>query len=125
MDKGVKILVVEDNFMNKVLVREMLTLNGYEILEAETGEEAVEMVLGKKESPDIILMDINLPVMDGITATKTIKAEEGFEDTYIIAITAAAMKGDEREFIERGFDGYVAKPIDMKKLIVAIEEGLA
>lgn len=123
MGKNKRILVVEDNFMNKVLVREMLTLNGYEVLEAETGEEGVEMVVS--ERPDLVLMDINLPAMDGITATKCIKEREGFADTYVIAITAAAMKGDERDLIAKGFDGYVAKPIEMKKLLEAIEEGLA
>ena len=122
MGKGARVLVVEDNFMNKVLVREMLVLHGYEVLEAETGEEAVDMIV--RERPDIVLMDINLPAMDGIAATKLIKEKEGFKDTYVIAITAAAMKGDERDFIDKGFDGYVAKPIDIKKLLEALEKGL-
>ena len=123
MGKGARVLVVEDNFMNKVLVREMLVLHGYEVLEAETGEEGVDMVVS--ERPDIVLMDINLPAMDGIAATKLIKEKEGFRDTYIIAITAAAMKGDEKDFIDQGFDGYVAKPIDIKKLLEALKKGLA
>ncbi len=122
VDKKLKILVVEDDFMNMILVKEILSLHGYEVLEAGNGKEAVEKA--SKEKPDLILMDINLPEMDGVTATKKIKAEESTKKIPIYALTASVMKGDAEKFLGEGFDGYLAKPIETKKLIESIESGL-
>lgn len=117
-----KILVVEDNFMNKVLVREILTLHGYDIIEAKSGTEAIKAINSLR--PDIILMDIHLPEMDGITATRIIKSDERNRHIPILALTASAMKGEEENLMSKGFDGYVAKPIDRKKLLETIIESL-
>lgn len=118
----VKVLLVEDNYMNKVLVREILTLHGYEILEARSGTEALKKLA--EERPDIILMDLHLPEMDGITATRIIKSEERNKGIPILALTASAMKGEEHQILNKGFDGYVAKPIEVKKLLAAITSNL-
>ncbi|MEE9613819.1 MAG: response regulator [Thermodesulfobacteriota bacterium] len=117
-----KVLVVEDNVMNKILVKEILNLHGYEVIEAATGEEAVEMALSGK--PDIVLMDVNLPGMDGVAATRAIKDTEGFEGMPVVAITASAMKGDEEKFMGSGFDGYIPKPVDVAVLLDSIERAL-
>lgn len=118
----IKVLIVEDNHMNKILVREMLTLNGYEIFEAKSGTEALKMLTAAR--PDIILMDLHLPEMDGITATRIIKSEERNKSIPVLALTASAMKGEEDKILNKGFDGYVAKPIEMKKLLEAITQSL-
>jgi CheY-like chemotaxis protein len=123
VEKKAKILVVEDDFMNMILVKEILALYGYEVVEAGNGKEAVEKAA--KEKPDLILMDINLPEMDGVAATKKIKAEESTKKIPVFALTASVMKGDAEKFLSEGFDGYLAKPIETKKLIESIESGLA
>ena len=122
MQRRARILVVEDNEMNKVLVREILTLHGYEVIEAISGQEALEMI--STHRPDIVLMDLNLPEMDGITATKIIKSDEESKNIPVIALTASAMKGDEERVLKEGFDGYVPKPIEMKKLLDSVSRGL-
>ena len=119
---AIKVLLVEDNYMNKVLVREILKLNGYDIIEAASGTEGLKMLA--LESPDIVLMDLHLPEMDGITATRIIKADERNSHIPVLALTASAMKGEEHKLIDKGFDGYVAKPIDVKKLLEAITESI-
>lgn len=118
MQVKLKVLLVEDNYMNKVLVREILTINGYEIIEAKSGTEALKILT--TERPDIILMDLHLPEMDGITATRIIKSEERNKAIPVLALTASAMKGDEDKILNKGFDGYVAKPIEVKKLLDTI-----
>ncbi len=117
-----RILVVEDNFMNKVLVKEILTLNGYEVLEAGDGKSGVDMAINDK--PDLVLMDINLPEMDGVAATKLIKKNEACKGIPVVALTAAAMRGDDKKIMDEGFDGYVQKPIEIKNLIDHIESFL-
>ncbi|MBI5888254.1 MAG: response regulator [Deltaproteobacteria bacterium] len=104
--------------MNKMLVKEILTLNGYSVSEAKSGLEAIKLLSAgsSDERPDIILMDLHLPVMDGYTATRIIKADERNKGIPILALTASAMKGDEEKILGMGFDGYIAKPIDVKKL---------
>lgn len=119
---GKKVLLVEDNHMNRVLVKEILTLNGYVIIEADTGTEAIKALASDR--PDVILMDLHLPGMDGITATRIIKSEERNKSIPVLALTASAMRGEEDKIIRQGFDGYVAKPIEMKKLLEAITESL-
>ena len=123
MPKNPKVLVVEDNFMNMMLVKEILEVKGYEIIEATDGAQALVMV--KSERPDLVLMDINLPIMDGVAVMKALKKDESTSMIPILALTASAMKGDAERFIGEGFDGYVAKPIDMKKLLESVEKGLA
>lgn len=118
MTGRLKILVVEDNLMNKVLVKEVLTLNGYEIIEAGTGTAALKAFAVAR--PDMVLMDIQLPEMDGVTAMRVIKSDEKNRKIPVIALTASAMKGEEEKILNAGFDGYIAKPIDTKKLVEAV-----
>jgi len=117
-ESEVKVLIVEDNYMNKVLVREILALEGYEVIEADSGSEAIRMI--PEVEPDIILMDIHLPEMDGITATRIIKADGRNRGIPVLALTASAMKGEEERILSHGFDGYIAKPIEIKKLLDTI-----
>lgn len=119
----VKVLLVEDNYMNKVLVREILSLNGYEIIEAKSGTEALKMLTMVR--PDIILMDIHLPEMDGFTATRIIKSDARNKFIPVLALTASAMKGEEEKILSHGFDGYIAKPIEVKKMLALISSNLA
>jgi CheY-like chemotaxis protein len=119
---GKKVLLVEDNHMNMVLVKEILTMNGYETIEADSGTEAIKALSAQR--PDIILMDIHLPGMDGITATRIIKSDERNRAIPVLALTASAMRGEEDKLLRQGFDGYVAKPIEIKKLLEAISASL-
>ncbi|MBI5598123.1 MAG: response regulator [Deltaproteobacteria bacterium] len=105
--------------MNKILVKEMLTLNGYEVIEAGTGREAIDMVISEK--PDLVLMDIHLPELDGVAATRFIKNKEGFKELPVVALTASAMHGDEEKILAEGFDGYVPKPIERQKLLDVVK----
>ncbi|MEK7880871.1 MAG: response regulator [Deltaproteobacteria bacterium] len=120
--KKPRVLVVEDNAMNKVLVKEILIMHGYAVIEASTGREAVETAL--REKPDIVLMDINLPEMDGVAATKLIKGSEALKHMPVVALTASAMQGDRERIMAEGFDGYVPKPIEFKVLLRTLADGL-
>ena len=120
--KKPRVLVVEDNAMNKVLVKEILIMHGYAVIEASTGREAVETAL--REKPDIVLMDINLPEMDGVADTKLIKGSEALKHMPVVALTASAMQGDRERIMAEGFDGYVPKPIEFKVLLRTLADGL-
>lgn len=113
-------MVVEDNEKNRKLIRVVLKAKGYNIIEATTGEEALSLL--QKQKPDIILMDIQLPGIDGLTLIKQIKAEAKTSDIPIIAVTAYAMKGDEQKILDTGCDDYVSKPIDTQALPLIIEK---
>lgn len=121
-DKTYKILIVEDNEMNLALVKEILSMQGYSLLEAYDGFAGVNMTIGAL--PDVVLMDVNLPELDGISAMKKIKATDSIKDIPVIALTASAMKGDDSRFLSQGFDGYVAKPISMNQLLEEVERVL-
>ena len=117
-DKNV--MVVEDNEKNRKLMRVVLKAKGYNIMEASTGEEALNLL--KNQKPDIILMDIQLPGIDGITLIKQIKGDITTKDIPIIAVTAYAMKGDEQKILETGCDAYVSKPINTQELPLIVEK---
>lgn len=117
-DKNV--MVVEDNEKNRKLMRVVLKAKGYNVIEAATGEEALNILRNQK--PDIILMDIQLPGIDGITLIKQIKGTTALKDTPIIAVTAYAMKGDEEKIMEAGCDAYVSKPINTQELPLIVEK---
>jgi len=110
-----KILYVEDNPQNMRLVRKMLRVGGYDMIEATDGTTGVE--LAKRERPALILMDINLPDIDGMEATGRLKAIPEVAHIPIIALTANAMHGDRERFIEAGCDGYLAKPVTKNELL--------
>ena len=116
---GKTILIVEDEPRNLKLLRDLLQRFGYEILEATDGEQGVKSA-GEK-MPDLILMDIMMPKMDGLEATRVIKANTKTKHIPIIALTSYAMKGDREKTIEAGCDGYIAKPIDIKEVLKTIE----
>ncbi|RJO64857.1 MAG: response regulator [Myxococcales bacterium] len=113
------ILIVEDNAKTMKLCRDLLELRGHSILEATDGEEGIN--LARLHRPDLILMDIQLPVMDGQTAARLLKEKKETRNIPIVAFTAFAMKGDEERFLTGGFDGYVAKPIDTRRFGEQIE----
>jgi CheY-like chemotaxis protein len=116
-----KILVVEDNPRNMRLIGMALKAKGYLLLEATDGEEGLRMAL--EESPDLIIMDIQLPRIDGIEVTRRLR--QGFDHVPIIALTAYAMKGDRERILEAGCDAYLAKPIDTRILPQMVEEILS
>lgn len=115
-----RILYVEDNFQNKRLVRKILTARGFEIIEADDGLTGVEMAV--KELPDLILMDISLPGIDGVEATQRIKAYDNTAKIPVIALTANAMRGDRERFIAAGCDDYLPKPISTADLLDMINK---
>lgn len=109
-----RILVVEDNPMNMELVCEVLEAHGYEVWQATSAAEALERL--KRVKPDLILMDIQLPGLDGLALTKRLKQEPATRDILVVALTAHAMKGDRDRILEAGCCGYLPKPIDIKQL---------
>lgn len=111
---GALILVIEDNPRDLKLVRDVLHASGFQTLEAETGEAGIE--LARERGPALILMDIQLPQMSGREAAKTLKTDSETQHIPIVALTASAMKGDRESLLASGFDGYIAKPIDIKEI---------
>jgi CheY-like chemotaxis protein len=108
------ILVVEDNDRNLKLVRDLLQLRGYQVLEARTAEQGLR--LAAEQTPGLVLMDIQLPDLDGITALKRLRADPAMAVIPVVALTAFAMKEDRERFLAAGFDGYLPKPIDIRAL---------
>jgi CheY-like chemotaxis protein len=116
------ILIVEDNEKNRKLVRDVLTFKGYRLAEAETGEDGVR--LARELRPDLILMDIQLPGINGITALGQIRQDASISRTPVIAVTASAMTHDRQKIMAAGFDGYQSKPINVKDFLAAVREML-
>ena len=114
-----KILIVEDNDMNLDMLSRRLARHGYDLVTAVDGEQAV--ALAQSEMPNLILMDLSLPVLDGWEATRRIKAMPNTRSIPIIALTAHAMAGDQQKAMRAGADDYDTKPIDLKRLIAKIE----
>ena len=118
-EKPVTILYVEDNFENRVLIRRVLESEGYQMTEASTANAAFEQI--EKQIPDLILMDINMPDMDGYTLTAKIKEKPEHKNIPVIAVTANVMRGDKEKALRSGCDGYIQKPIDIDLLTEQIE----
>jgi CheY-like chemotaxis protein len=118
-----RILVVEDNDMNMQLVEFLLEEGGYAIVKATSGEEALAAVT-RDTTPDLILMDIHLPGMDGLSVVRRMKSDDRTARIPILALTAHAMRGDKDRFLEAGCDGYISKPIDVKTFLSSIEQYL-
>ena len=108
-----KILVIEDTPINMELVTDLLEVAGYKVVQAETAETGIEKA--RAEAPDLILMDIGLPGMDGLTATGILKRDQLTKDISVIALTSHAMKDDEEKIMAAGCDGYITKPIDTRE----------
>ncbi len=117
------ILYVEDNSDNRMLVRRILQVEGFTVLEAGDAKQALEIV--QKQAPDLILMDINMPDVDGYTLTSRLKNSPKLGNVPIIAVTANVMKGDRERSLEAGCDGYIQKPIDVDTLPAQIKRFLA
>ncbi|AKB18600.1 MULTISPECIES: response regulator [unclassified Methanosarcina] len=117
------ILVVEDNPLIMELVRTLLVSFGYEPIEAGDGTMAI--VLSKKNNPNMILLDIQLPGIDGTEVLNILKEDSATREIPIIALTAHAMRGDEEKFLKAGFNGYVSKPIDIQRFKSVIEQFIA
>jgi len=115
---GRRVVVVEDNERNMKLFREVLESSGYRTLEAETGERAV--ALTTEHRPDLVLMDIHLPDIDGVEALRRLRANERTASVPVLALTAQAMEGDQERFLAAGFDGYLSKPVNIADLLDAV-----
>jgi two-component system cell cycle response regulator DivK len=114
------ILVVEDDEKSRKLVRDVLTFRGYEIVEAETGEEGVG--LAQERRPSLILMDIRLPGIDGIQALGRLRAEVATRGIPVMAMTASVMTSDRQKVLDAGFDAFQSKPIKIKDFVAAVEQ---
>jgi two-component system, cell cycle response regulator DivK len=114
------ILIVEDNDASRKLVRDLLTIKGYRIVEAETGEEGVR--LAQEHCPSLVLMDIRLPGIDGIQALGRLRGEVATREIPVMAMTASVMASDRRKVLDAGFDAFQSKPIRVKDFLAAVEQ---
>jgi two-component system cell cycle response regulator len=119
-----RILLVDDNALNRKLALDLLTLEGYEVQSCEDAVQALE-TLSRGALPDLVLMDISLPGMDGLSLTRQLKAEPRFAAIPIVAMTAFAMKGDDRKAQEAGCSGYITKPIDTRRVPAQVASFMA
>lgn len=117
-----EILIIEDNPFNMELVRDLLEANGYLVREAVTAQDGINAI--KEKKPDLVLMDVQLPGMDGLTATRILREDTNLTGLLIVALTAHAMKGDEDKVLEAGCNGYISKPIDTRRFPVQVAEFL-
>jgi two-component system cell cycle response regulator DivK len=113
MKENKVILHVEDSFENRILIRRLLQFEGYDVLEADSASQALKIL--ENSLPDLILMDMNMPDMDGFTLTTKIKADPKLKRIPVVAITANVMRGDRERSLNAGCDGYIEKPIDVDK----------
>jgi CheY-like chemotaxis protein len=114
-----RILIIEDNLLNLELATDLLEANGFVVHSAQTGEEGLR--LARKLLPDLVLMDFSLPGMDGLSATKNLKADPATHHLSVVGLTANAMKGDEELALNAGCDGYLTKPIDTRTFITDVK----
>jgi two-component system cell cycle response regulator DivK len=113
------ILIVEDNENNMMLVRDVLQFKGYETLEATTGAEGVRLAIERK--PDLVLMDIQLPDIDGLTALAQIRADAAVRHVPVLAVSASVMPDDQQRIAASGFDAFITKPINVKNFVATVE----
>ena len=116
------VLIVDDVQTNRDLASEILELEEYTIIQAEDGQGAIAQAT--EHLPDLILMDIRMPVMDGIAATRALKENDATRHIPILALTASVMVGDRERILQQGFDGFITKPIDFDELLTAISAAL-
>ena len=113
------VLVIEDNELNMKLVRSLLGIENYQVLEAVDAETGIQMA--REHHPDLILMDIQLPGMDGLSATRIIKKDPELKDVPVVALTSYAMQGDDKKATEAGCEHYITKPINTRKFIETVK----
>jgi two-component system cell cycle response regulator len=117
-----KVLIAEDNAVNRELLRELLEIRGYAVMEACNGEEALDQIA--KTLPDILLLDLSMPVLDGFGTIQMIRKDPSFRSLPVLAVTAYAMQGDKEKILTSGFDGYLSKPINPTALQQELERVL-
>ena len=117
-----KVLIAEDNAVNRELLRELLEIRGYAVMEACNGEEALDQIA--KIQPDILLLDLSMPVLDGFGTIERIRKNPSFRSLPVLAVTAYAMQGDREKILTSGFDGYLSKPINPTALQQELERVL-
>lgn len=117
------ILIVEDEPKNMTLLRDLLNVSGYTTIDATDGKQSVELAKAKK--PDLILMDIQMPAMDGLEATRILKADATTSNIPVLAVTSYAMKGDEDKIFKAGCNGYIAKPYNIQELLKEVAKYLS
>lgn len=114
------ILIVEDNEKNMKLVRDILQFKGYQTIEAVTGNQGLD--LAREMKPDLILMDIQLPDINGIEALRVIRADPALSKTPVVAVSASVMPDEQQKIVASGFDAYITKPIDLKSFVATVEK---
>ncbi len=117
------VLIVEDNEKNRKLVRDVLSVKGYRIVETETGEESLG--LARERQPALILMDFHLPGIDGIETLRRLRSDPATRDIPVIAVTASAMTEDRQKIMGAGFDGLLTKPLHVKQFVQAVADAIA
>jgi CheY-like chemotaxis protein len=117
---GALILIVEDNEQNRKLVRDVLRFKGYQTIEVETGEDSIR--LAREHHPKLVLMDIQLPGINGIEALRRLRADPVTQGIPVMAMTASTMTAGQRELLAAGFDGYQSKPLQVKEFVAAVEQ---
>ena len=122
MSEAPQVLVIEDNERNMKLVRDVLQAIGYRTLESATAEEGIELAVANR--PGLVLMDVQLPGLDGVAALARLRGDARTRSLPVLALTAQAMHGDRERFLEAGFNGYLAKPVDVTELIAAVRQAL-
>jgi len=115
----IKVLIAEDNPVNRELLRELLELRGYTVLEACDGQEALRMI--EQTKPELLLLDISMPGMDGFAVVRRIRENPRLAQLPVVAVTAYAMRGDQERILNSGFDGYLSKPINPSSLIKELD----
>ncbi len=118
----IKVVIAEDNAVNRELLRELLELRGYTVLEACDGQEALQMI--EQTQPGLLLLDIGMPVMDGFAVIRRIREDPRLAQLPVVAVTAYAMRGDREQILNSGFDGYLSKPVDPSSLAEELERVL-
>ena len=116
------ILVIEDNELNMKLVKGLVSIGKYHLLEAPDAESGIQLI--RERQPDLVLMDIQLPGMDGLSATKILKEDSNLKDIPFVALTSYAMEGDKEKALEAGCVGYITKPIDTRKFLETLSQYL-
>jgi len=119
----IKVLIAEDNAVNRELLRELLELRGYTVLEACDGQEALQMI--EQTQPELLLLDIGMPVMDGFAVIRRIRENPRLARLLVVAVTAYAMRGDQERILNSGFDGYLSKPVNPSSLAEELARVLA
>ena len=118
-----KILIVEDNEKNMKLVRDILVHQGHQVIEAVTGESGVQLALA--ERPDLVLMDIQLPDISGVTALQRIREDASLDAVPVLAVSASVMPDEQQRIVSSGFDAFIAKPLSLKPFLATVNEALA